>query len=299
MEWLITFPDKQTLDDTKSCWNKMVVHITNPLTPLYAYSDIKAEKLKVLNNNISYADNTINRHLIAKRPYATSTIRVNDLGDNYSLEYLIFYWKEHVLPSTRRRVLSTLTFAFDGRGLLTRLRPTNDVVRFPDVEFLVDNHSFYAHKAVLDMVSVYFNALFSIASDDSTSQPIQIITIDDVTSTIFEMVLNSLYGHRIIIDGINGVRWLFVCKRFLIKEIDDITIKTTIQLAMPGEEDLPEFVRLISLIYSGIYPEWFHAYFIESIATHAIDNDTQKLFKLFDHLPVSFKEYFDDNYTTD
>lgn len=277
----------------------MVVHIANPIIPLYAYSDIKAEKLKILSNNISHTDNIVNRHLTAKRPYATSKIRMDDLKENYTLEYLVRYWQDNVSPSNRRGVISTLTFAFDGRGLLTRLRPTNDVVRFPDVEFLVDNHSFYAHKAVLDMVSVYFNALFSIASDYSTQQTIQTITIDDVTHTIFEMVLNSLYGHRIIIDGINSVRWLFICKRFLINEIDDMTIRTTIQLTMPGEEDLLEFVRLVSLIYSGVYPEWFHAYFIDTIAPHAIDNDTQKLFKLLDQLPCSFKEYFDDNYTTD
>ncbi|XP_054161995.1 actin-binding protein IPP-like [Oppia nitens] len=91
--------------------------------------------------------------------------------------------------------------------------------KFCDFELKVDGKVFSVHRVVLSASSLYFEALFS---NDLIEKELNFVEIKDISSKIFESLLDYIYSGEVVITGDNVQELLSAANRLDLNEIVSI-----------------------------------------------------------------------------
>lgn len=143
----------------------------------------------------------------------TMVIKDSEITPTYTLDRLYRYWNQRSCKNTE--TISELSYQIPDCGCLNVLWPSES---HSDITVRVGTEDFKLHKTVLAMNSHYFSKLF----ESGTPSDIRKITLNNINPIIFRKIVSLMYGYRIIINDLEGLKILSMATKDLqIKSIDE------------------------------------------------------------------------------
>lgn len=214
---------------------------------------------------------------------STVTLRDCDITPTYDLSYLYNYWNQRRTPTIQ--VISEFSYQIPGTECLNGLWPSS---LHSDITIVVGTEQFKVHKAILALTSDYFSELFQAMAPDRPNK----IIIHSKDSVIFRKITDLIYGYKVIVDDIEGLRFLSMATKEINERIRH-TLASTIRLK--DQKDIYEYATLADYMYDGDIWSIFNAFsdYVPKVPAVVKDSANSDFLK---KLPYSFRKAYLETY---